>query len=138
MDHEEYLKRVKSYIKTPTKDLEKQLDEFCGYCTYISGQYDKDESFVELRKHLEEIEGGRKETNRVFYMALPPSVFITVSQHLKRNCYPKSGISRVIVSFSFMSCKGRATKRNYAGREAVRQGSTEFEGASACADTRLD
>lgn len=98
MDREEYLKRVKSHIKTPTPDLEQQLDEFCKSCTYISGQYDQDESFVNLRKHLEELEGGREECNRVFYMALPPSVFITVSQHLKKNCYPKNGIARIIVS----------------------------------------
>jgi glucose-6-phosphate 1-dehydrogenase len=97
MDHEEYLRRVKSYIKTPTKDMEQQLEEFCAFCTYVSGQYDEDDSFIELRKHIEELEKGRKETNRVFYMALPPSVFITVSQHLKRNCYPKNGISRIIV-----------------------------------------
>jgi glucose-6-phosphate 1-dehydrogenase len=97
MDHEEYLKRVKSYIKTPTKDFEEQLDEFCKLCSYVSGQYDKDESFIELRKHVEELEKGRKETNRVFYMALPPSVFTTVSQHLKRNVYPEKGIARVIV-----------------------------------------
>ena len=98
MDHEEYLKRVKSYIKTPTKDMEQQLKDFCGCCTYVSGQYDKDESFIELRKALEEIEKGRKEQNRVFYMALPPSVFTTVSQHLKKNCYPENGIARIIVS----------------------------------------
>jgi hypothetical protein len=97
MDHEEYLKRVKSYIKTPTKDMEQQLQEFCDICSYVSGQYDEDESFVQLRKHLEELEQGRKETNRIFYMALPPSVFTTVSQHLKKNCYPKSGIARIIV-----------------------------------------
>jgi glucose-6-phosphate 1-dehydrogenase len=99
MDHEEYLKRVKSYIKTPTKEMEQQLEEFVSFCSYISGQYDQDESFINLEKHLQELEKGRKETNRVFYMALPPSVFITVSQHLKRNCYPKNGISRVIVSY---------------------------------------
>jgi glucose-6-phosphate 1-dehydrogenase len=93
MDHEEYLKRVKSYIK----DMEQQLAEFCAVCTYISGQYDKDESFVELEKHLQELEKGRKEQNRIFYMALPPSVFTTVSQHLKKNCYPKGGICRIIV-----------------------------------------
>ena len=97
MDHEEYLKRVKSYIKTPTKDMEQQLQEFCNICTYVSGQYDKDESFIELRKNLEQAEKGRKEANRVFYMALPPSVFTTVSQHLKKNCYPKSGLARIIV-----------------------------------------
>lgn len=100
MDHEEYLKRVRSYIKTPTKEIEEQLDQFCKMCTYVSGQYDEDDSFINLNKHLEEIEKGRqgKEQNRVFYMALPPSVFITVSEQLKRNCYPKSGLARIIVS----------------------------------------
>lgn len=97
MDNEEYLKRVKSYIKTPTKDLEQQLQEFCRLCSYVSGQYDNDESFIGLRKHLESLEKGRKEANRIFYMALPPSVFTSVSQHLKKNCYPKKGIARVIV-----------------------------------------
>ena len=101
MDRTEYLKRVKSYIKVPTKDMEEQLEGFCNLCTYVSGQYDQDDSFIALNKHLEEIEQGRNEQNRVFYMALPPSVFITVSQHLKKNCYPKNGISRIIVEKPF-------------------------------------
>lgn len=113
MDHEEYLKRVKSYIKTPTKDMEKQLQEFCNICSYVSGQYDKDESFIELRKHLEELEKGRKEDNRVFYMALPPSVFTTVSQHLKKNCYPKSGgLARIIVRVDFTHAEFRTDNLN--------------------------
>jgi glucose-6-phosphate 1-dehydrogenase len=98
MDRTEYLKRVKSYIKTPTKDIEEQLEAFCETCTYIAGQYDQDEPFQELNTHLEEYEKDRKEGNRVFYMALPPSVFIPVSQHLKKSCYPKNGIARIIVS----------------------------------------
>jgi glucose-6-phosphate 1-dehydrogenase len=121
MDHEEYLKRVKSYIKTPTKELEKQLEEFCGFCTYVSGQYDKDESFIELEKHLQDLEKGRKENNRIFYMALPPSVFTTVSQHLKRNCYPKNGISRVIVCCQFAAISCHAANLALTGREAVWQ-----------------
>ncbi|KAK0930436.1 Glucose-6-phosphate 1-dehydrogenase, partial [Friedmanniomyces endolithicus] len=36
MDHEEFLKRVKSYIKTPTKEIEQSLEQFCKMCTYIS------------------------------------------------------------------------------------------------------
>jgi glucose-6-phosphate 1-dehydrogenase len=98
MDHEEYLKRVRSYMKTPTKEVEQQLNDFCDLCTYVAGQYDKDESFQVLNNHLEKLESGRSETNRVFYMALPPSVFTIVSQHLKKNCYPTKGIARVIVS----------------------------------------
>lgn len=125
MDHEEYLKRVKSYIKTPTKDMEQQLQEFCSICTYISGQYDKDESFIELRIHLEELEKGQKESNRVFYMALPPSVFTTVSQHIKKNCYPKTGLARIIVSpTNYNQLSSMLTIQ--IGREAVRKGSCKL------------
>jgi len=101
MDHGEYLKRVQSHIKTPTKEFEQQLDEFCKAASYVSGQYDKDESFQELEKHLQELEKGQKSTNRVFYMALPPSVFIPVSEHLKKNNYPKNGIARIIIEKPF-------------------------------------
>jgi glucose-6-phosphate 1-dehydrogenase len=99
MDHDEFLKRVKSYIKTPASEMEQQLGAFEKLCSYVSGQYDQDDSFQNLLKHLEELESGRSETNRIFYMALPPSVFMPVSQHLKKNCYPKKGIARVIVGY---------------------------------------
>jgi glucose-6-phosphate 1-dehydrogenase len=99
MDQEEYIRRVKSYIKTPTKEMEELLEGFVKICTYISGQYDQDEPFEHLRSHIEDLEKGQKETNRIFYMALPPSVFTPVSQHLKKICYPKKGIARVIVFF---------------------------------------
>ena len=65
MDHEEYLKRVRSYIKVPTKEIEEQLDQFCKLCTYVSGQYDQDESFINLNNHLEEVEKGRGVGGRV-------------------------------------------------------------------------
>ena len=126
MDHEEYLRRVKSYIKTPTKDMEQQLQDFCAICTYVSGQYDKDESFVELRKHLEEKEKGQKESNRIFYMALPPSVFTTVSQHLKKNCYPKTGLARIIVSSDSPIELIQTLIESITGREAIRQGPCQF------------
>ena len=98
MDRKEYLKRIRSSIKAPTKEIEEQLDSFCDACSYITGQYDQDEAFQQLGTHIEKIEHDWKAGNRVFYMALPPSVFITVSQQLKRNCYPKKGIARIIVS----------------------------------------
>ncbi|KAI5290347.1 Glucose-6-phosphate 1-dehydrogenase [Ascosphaera aggregata] len=101
MDQSEYLRRVRSYIKVPTREIEEQLNAFCNICTYYAGQYDKDESFQGLEKHLERVEKGQKRQNRVFYMALPPTVFITVSQHLKRNNYPKNGVARVFVEKPF-------------------------------------
>lgn len=98
MDHTKYIERIRSYIKTPTQEIKQQLDDFCSLCTYVSGQYDRDDSFLELDAHLRKIEEDRKEAHRLFYMALPPSVFTIVSQHLKRCCFPTRGIARVIVS----------------------------------------
>jgi glucose-6-phosphate 1-dehydrogenase len=101
MDHEEYIKRVQSHIKSPN---ETDLKEFLSICTYVSGQYDQDGGFEDLLKHVEELEKDQMETNRIFYMALPPSVFIPVSQHLKKICYPKKGIARIIVCISAKDC----------------------------------
>jgi glucose-6-phosphate 1-dehydrogenase len=125
MDHDEFIRRIRSYIKTPTKDIEQQLEEFCNLCSYVSGQYDKDESFLQLNKHLEDLEQGRKENNRLFYMALPPSVFTIVSQHLKKCCYPTKGVARVIVRHISLETFPPAvllllTKAT--GRKALRQG----------------
>ena len=141
MDHNEYLKRVKSYIKTPTKDMEEQLDDFCKLATYVSGQYDQDESFINLNKHLEELEKGRKETNRVFYMALPPSVFIPVSQHLKKNCYPKSGIARVIVSgpeSRYLGTQHNSADLLKTGRKTFRQRSCKLSRTSKSIGSKLE
>ena len=136
MDHQEYLKRVRSYIKTPTKEIESQLNEFCGLCSYISGQYDEDESFEQLDKHLAEFEKGKPEGHRVFYMALPPSVFIPVSEHLKRCCYPKRGIARVIVSLiSFHSVFSTHT---VAGRETIRERSCKLARVAKGFGARLE
>jgi glucose-6-phosphate 1-dehydrogenase len=66
MDHEECLKRVKSHIKTPTKGIEQPLQDFSSLCAYVAGHYNKDESFLDLLKHREELEKGEKEANRVF------------------------------------------------------------------------
>ncbi|RVD82844.1 uncharacterized protein DFL_007256 [Arthrobotrys flagrans] len=101
MDHEEFIKRVKSNIKTPTKPIEEQLVTFVEKCIYVSGQYDQDESFQNLENTLQKIEAGRPSNHRIFYMALPPSVFISVSHHLKKNNYPKNGIVRLIVEKPF-------------------------------------
>jgi len=106
MDHEEFLKRTTSYIKTKDEDPEAKslLDKFKSTLTYIAGSYDEGSAYDELNKHIEEIESTyqSKECNRVFYLALPPSVFIPVSKNLKEHCYvSKGGVNRIIVEKPF-------------------------------------
>jgi glucose-6-phosphate 1-dehydrogenase len=103
MDHDQYIERVTHYIKS--KGYENQLEEFKKILTYVPGQYDDDAAFINLDKAIlqseEErgIEVGKR--HRVFYMALPPSVFITVAKGLKKNTYAKQGINRIVVEKPF-------------------------------------
>lgn len=106
MDRDEFHKRATSYIKNPEDDPEiaAAIQEFKDLSTYVSGSYEDGAAFDELNKHLEEIEARyqSKECNRIFYLALPPSVFVPVAKNLKENCYiSKGGINRVIVEKPF-------------------------------------
>lgn len=105
MDHAEYEKRIASYIQLPVDqpEVKTKLDEFKSISTYVPGSYDDDKAYQELENHLREIESNyqSKERNRLFYMALPPSVFIEVARGLKKNCYTTDGIVRVIVEKPF-------------------------------------
>lgn len=103
MDEAEFHKRASQHIKV-IPAFKKKVDEFLGACSYISGQYDSDDDFQVLEKRLQEIEGAysnKEKTNRVFYMALPPSVFTTVAEKLKKNNYTEKGTNRIIVEKPF-------------------------------------
>ncbi|KAG6900957.1 hypothetical protein C0993_004394 [Termitomyces sp. T159_Od127] len=106
MDLEEFHKRATSYIKNPDNDPEiaEKIEQFKALSSYVSGSYDEGSSFDKLNKHLEEIESKyqSKECNRIFYLALPPSVFIPVAKNLKENCYIfRGGVNRIIVEKPF-------------------------------------
>ncbi|KAF8238693.1 glucose-6-P dehydrogenase [Tricholoma matsutake] len=106
MDREEFYKRETSYIKLPEDDphASTTLKEFTDLSSYIAGDYEDGAAFDELNKHIEELESRyqSKERNRIFYLALPPSVFVPVSKNLKEHCYVKTaGINRIIVEKPF-------------------------------------
>lgn len=104
MDDAEYHKRITAYIKGVESDEAKaKLEEFKKLSTYVSGSYEDGESFDKLNKYVTELEGSFQgnERNRLFYLALPPSVFVPVAKNLKEHCYSKAGINRIIVEKPF-------------------------------------
>ncbi|KAI9352183.1 glucose-6-phosphate dehydrogenase [Obelidium mucronatum] len=91
--------RVSSKIKTTNTAA---LEKFLSVCTYVSGKYDDAASFKNLNSFLEGVEAaGSVFKTRIFYMALPPSVFIPASQGLKGHCYVQGGSNRLIVEKPF-------------------------------------
>ena len=105
MTEDEFHEREVSHLKNAVPvNPKSSIESFKKISTYVSGQYDQAEDFQKLNKHLEEIEATYTkgdEKNRVFYMALPPSVFTTVAEQIKKNCYTKNGQNRIIVEKPF-------------------------------------
>lgn len=113
MDGQEYHKRATSYIKNTNNDdaISTKIEEFKKFSTYVAGSYEDGSAFETLNKHLEEIESHYQSQarNRIFYLALPPSVFIPVAENLRKYCHTSHGVNRIIVEKPFgkdtQSCK---------------------------------
>lgn len=107
MTESEYKTRISSFFRTPNDELKRQAHDFLAKCSYVSGSYDDDEKYIALEKHIRSLEdllavNTAPSRNRLFYLALPPSVFGQVSQHLRRNVYPgNEGSARVIIEKPF-------------------------------------
>ena len=98
--------RIKPHLKVDeNNDQHKDaLKEFLELCSYHKATYDEPEGFKELEKTINKLDEqhGVKESHRLYYLALPPSVFTVVATNLKHYCYPgEKGIARLIVEKPF-------------------------------------
>ncbi|KAG0023636.1 Glucose-6-phosphate 1-dehydrogenase [Podila clonocystis] len=101
MDRATFEGHVTKYIKLKTDEDKAALPKFLELCSYQDGQYDRDADFQNLEKRMVEVEKSSGATARLFYMALPPSVFIPVATSLKKNNYKKGVVIRLIVEKPF-------------------------------------
>ncbi|PKA56919.1 Glucose-6-phosphate 1-dehydrogenase, chloroplastic [Apostasia shenzhenica] len=77
-----------------------KMEEFLKRCFYHSGQYDSEENFSDLDKKLKEHEVA-KISNRLFYLSIPPNIFIDVVKCASRSASSSNGWTRVIVEKPF-------------------------------------
>eukprot|EP01132_Coremiostelium_polycephalum_P001130 gene1130-1435_t len=73
---------------------------YAHLCLYHSGKYDSKESFDEFNQVLLKREKTQTQ-NRLFYMAIPPNIFVDVAKGIKESLVAKNGWSRVIVEKPF-------------------------------------
>lgn len=65
----------------PGEKCDERMAEFLRRCTYVSGAYNKAESFCQLHAELNHLDRNKQE-NRIFYMAIPPFLFLDVAHAL--------------------------------------------------------
>lgn len=101
MDNKEFHSRFSEHIKISASKNESVFSEFKNICTYIYGKYNNSDGFKKLLLHCKEIEDKCQKQNRIFYMALPPDIFSSVSYYVKKLLYPESGVAKLIVEKPF-------------------------------------
>ncbi|PON46046.1 glucose-6-phosphate dehydrogenase [Parasponia andersonii] len=82
------------------QDKNHKMDEFLKRCFYHSGQYNSEEHFVELDSKLKEKEAG-KVAHRLFYLSIPPNIFVDVVRCVSLKAPSIKGRTRVIVEKPF-------------------------------------
>lgn len=89
---------------TPGESCAKRMEEFLGRCRYMPGSYGSSDSLLDLFVMMREVEGGRR-TNRCYYLAIPPSIFLDVARAVGDaglvSCGRREPWSRVVVEKPF-------------------------------------
>jgi glucose-6-phosphate 1-dehydrogenase len=77
--------RIRGYLKGASVE---HLSEFLQLIKYVSGSYDSGEGFDKLNNEISEYEMSNKSgsSRRLFYLALPPSVYPSVCKMIRTYC----------------------------------------------------
>lgn len=97
-----------------------KMDQFLKRCFYQSGLYGSEDDFSELNNKLRVKEAGRL-PNRLFYLSIPPNIFVDVVRSASRRASSISGWTRVIVEKPF----GRDTESSGELTRSLKQYLTE-------------
>ncbi|XP_042513394.1 glucose-6-phosphate 1-dehydrogenase 6, cytoplasmic-like [Macadamia integrifolia] len=110
--------RIRGHLvpeKAASSDLSEAVSNFLQSIKYVSGSYESEDGFRQLDKEIceHEISKNSQEgsSRRLFYLALPPSVYPIVCKMIRHCCMNKSdlgGWTRVIVEKPFGKDLGSA------------------------------
>jgi len=88
----------------PGKSCEERMTEFLSHCFYQAGQYASPDSFLDLYQTLKNVEGDTA-ANRLYYLAVPPSVFLPVARAIGDaglvQCGDSEPWSRIVIEKPF-------------------------------------
>jgi glucose-6-phosphate 1-dehydrogenase len=104
---DEFRARIREHLTcryVPGESCEEKMDHFLAQCLYVCGEYDSTDAFLDLYTHLREHEGDGP-VNRLFYLAIPPSIFSAVARSIGSsgmvNCDEPPPWSRVVLEKPF-------------------------------------
>ena len=106
-DHDGFRRKISENLTcryAPGESCVDRTAAFLSRCFYSQGHYASTDSFLDLYQLMQEVE-GRGPVNRIFYMAIPPSVFKEVATALGDSglatCDEGDAWSRIVVEKPF-------------------------------------
>ena len=107
MSHEEFRAKVAEKLTcryVPGESCAQRTAEFLSHCYYQAGQYDSADSFLNLFQLMQDIEAQRP-ADRLFYLAIPPTIFLDVARSIGSAglvfCGQRRPWSRVVIEKPF-------------------------------------
>lgn len=96
--------KITAFLRNKKEEYEKDLlQAFFKHLKYIHGAYDAREGFLKLKEEIESVQHQwpTKDNARLFYLALPPSMFIPVATQTRHALYNESFRNCLIVEKPF-------------------------------------
>lgn len=82
------------------EEFQNDLKKFLEHCHYVHGEYTDDSCFESLAENLVSTEKKSLDFMRIFYLALPPSVFLPAASSIRKHLYIPGHV-RLIVEKPF-------------------------------------
>lgn len=95
---EDFRSHISSFLKTKNEEKKTQ---FLQMCTYRSGSYDSADAVGRVFDELKQVEEKFERANRLFYFAIPPSVFVPIGKSIKEAGLSQTGWNRLIIEKPF-------------------------------------
>ncbi|XP_063529146.1 glucose-6-phosphate 1-dehydrogenase [Cydia strobilella] len=95
----EVREKCKKYVKVRAGE-EKKYEQFWEANEYLAGSYDRRVDYELLNQQITKHEKGLV-ANRIFYLAVPPTVFEDVTVNIRNACISIKGYTRVIIEKPF-------------------------------------
>jgi glucose-6-phosphate 1-dehydrogenase len=93
---------IRPYLKKSSPDKDEKIEAFLTRCDYhITPGYDSMEGMSSLIQKLSVTEGKTGKCNRVYYLAVPPFVFVGACRTIHRYGVAKHGWTRIVVEKPF-------------------------------------
>lgn len=98
LSREGFHQKLTDFLHSRDEDEQFQHDvkAFLEHCHYEHGDYNSDECFTKLSEKLEAFEQGHNDCKRVFYLALPPSVFLQTAASIRKHLYAPKRVQLVV------------------------------------------